>query len=77
MKGLSALGGALKAGKRVGVSAVALILKLAGAVPKSVSLQALLLGLNSWLFYAGAALRVHVCSCSCSQALRRLECKFF
>ncbi len=57
MKGLSALGAALKAGKRVGVSAVAVILKLAGAVPKSVSLQALLLGLNAWLFYAGAALR--------------------
>ena len=54
MRGLRAFGAALGAGKRLSIAACTYVLKCARIVPQSLSLQVLLLGLNAWLFYAGA-----------------------
>ena len=54
MRVLRLLGAAVDAGKRCSATACATLIRAASLVPRSLSLQTLLLGLNAWLFVAGA-----------------------
>ncbi len=54
MRVLRLLGAAVDAGKRCSATACATLIRAASLVPRSLSLQTLLIGLNAWLFVAGA-----------------------